>query len=435
MHSGIAIEPPRSASGAVLKKSTEKPMDAFEATRWYFNQAANHLDLTENMRTLLVTPQRQVTVEVAIEMDNGEIGNFMGYRVQHDNARGPMKGGLRYHPDVQLDEVQSMAALMTWKSSLVNIPYGGAKGGISVDPHQLSHGELERLTRKFIDQIHDLIGPDKDIPAPDLGTNAEVMAWIMNHYSRYEGFSPACVTGKPVELYGSPGREEATGRGVYIFTRELLKKLGKDPKQMTVAIQGFGNVGSFTAQFLYELGAKVVAVSDVGGGILNPEGLDIPQLTRYQKERRLLKGFPLADAISNEELLTSEVDVLIPAALGGVFTRENARDVRAKMIVEAANDPTRPDADEVFNSRQIPVLPDILANSGGVTASYFEWVQNRQHFGAWELPRVRKELERILTDAFERVWTLHERKGVSLRTAAYIIGIGRVGRATILGGI
>jgi len=410
-------------------------MDAFEATRWYFNQAADHLDLTDNMRTLLVTPQRQITVEVAIEMDNGEIGNFMGFRVQHDNSRGPMKGGLRYHPEVQIDEVQSMAALMTWKSALVNIPYGGAKGGIAVDPHTLSHGELERLTRKFIDQIHDFIGPDKDIPAPDLGTNADVMAWIMNHYSRYAGFSPACVTGKPVELYGSPGREEATGRGVYLFTRELLKKLGRDPKQTTVAIQGFGNVGSHAALFLHELGARIVAVSDVCGGLFNREGLDIPALSGYRKENRLIKGFPLGEAISNDELLTSDVDVLIPAALGGVFTTQNAREVRAKIIVEAANDPTRPGADEIFNERGIVVLPDILSNAGGVTASYFEWVQNRQHFGAWELPRVRKELERILTDAFDRVWKLRGRKNVSLRTAAYIVGIGRVGRATILGGI
>lgn len=415
-------------------KETFSAMQAFEATRWYFNRAADHMDLTRNMRSLLITPQREITVEVPIEMDNGEIGNFLGYRVQHDSSRGPMKGGLRYHPQVDLDEIRSMASLMTWKTAIVNIPYGGAKGGIAVDPRRLSHRELERLTRKFVDQTHDLIGPDKDIPATDLGTTSEVMAWIMKQYSKYHGFSPACVTNKPVELYGSEGREEATGRGVAVFTRELLAKLGQEPKDVTVAVQGFGNVGSYAGSFLHDMGARIVAVSDVSGGITNRDGLDVPGLLRHLDGKKSVVGFPEGEPISNEELLSSEVDVLIPAALGNVLTQENAEDVRASIIVEAANNPTRPEADEIFQRRQIVVLPDVLANVGGVTASYFEWVQNRQHF-KWDLRRVRQELDRILTESFERIWNLAERKGVSLRTAAYIVGIGRVGRATILGGI
>lgn len=409
-------------------------MSQYETTVRYFDRAAALMGLSKNMQTLLLTPERELKVQVALERDNGEIATYIGYRVQHDNARGPMKGGLRFHQEVDADEVRALATLMTWKTAVVNIPYGGAKGGIAIDTHQLSQGELERITRRFVDATHDIIGPDSDIPAPDMGTNAQVMAWFMNQYQKYHGFNPACVTGKPLELHGSEGREEATGRGVATLTAAFLQRLKHDVEGATIALQGFGNVGTYTAQFLHAKGAKIVAVSDQYGGVTNREGIDVPALLQFARERESVKGFPGGAPISNDELLTLPVDVLIPAALGGVLTKHNARDVRAKYIVEAANNPTATEADEIFEQRKLPVLPDILANAGGVTASYFEWVQNRQHF-RWDLARVRTELDRILLEGFEKVWKIAEDKKVSLRTAAYLLGIGRVGRATVLAGI
>ncbi|QGQ22675.1 glutamate dehydrogenase [Gimesia benthica] len=409
-------------------------MSSYETACRYFDQASRQVGLSRNMQELLRTPEREVKVEVAIERDNGEIATYIGYRVQHDSSRGPMKGGLRFHPEVNGDEVLALASLMTWKTALVNIPYGGAKGGISVDVSKLSQGELERVTRKFIDKIYDVIGPLKDIPAPDMGTNAQVMAWIMNQYEKYCGFNPACVTGKPLELHGADGREEATGRGVAMITRQTLDHMKIDLSGATVAIQGFGNVGSFAAQFLDEFGAKIVAVSDASGGIYCADGINIPKLMEYCKDTKAVRGFPETEAISNDEVLASNVTVLIPAALGGVLTKENAKEVRARCIIEAANNPTDPDADEIFSKNEIVVVPDILANAGGVTVSYFEWVQNRQHF-SWEKARVRSELDRIMDDSFELVWKIATDKKVSLRIAAYILGIGRVGRATVMGGI
>jgi glutamate dehydrogenase (NAD(P)+) len=409
-------------------------MSNYETTVHYFDRAAALMGLSRNMQTLLLTPEREVKVQVALERDNGEIATFIGYRVQHDSARGPMKGGLRFHQEVDADEVRALATLMTWKTAVVNIPYGGAKGGIAIDTHELSQGELERITRRFVDATHDILGPDSDIPAPDMGTNAQVMAWFMSQYQKYHGFNPACVTGKPLELHGSEGREEATGRGVATLTAAMLQRLKQNTEGATIALQGFGNVGSYASQFLHAKGAKIVAVSDQFGGIANRDGLDVPALLQYSKDHETIKGFPGGDAITNEELLTSAVDVLIPAALGGVLTKDNARDVRAKCIVEAANNPTAMEADEIFEQRKLVVLPDILANAGGVTASYFEWVQNRQHF-RWDLARVRTELDRILIESFEKVWKIAEDKKVSLRTAAYLLGIGRVGRATVLAGI
>jgi glutamate dehydrogenase (NAD(P)+) len=409
-------------------------MSHYETTVRYFDRAAALMGLSRNMQALLLTPERELKVQVALERDNGEIATYIGYRVQHDNARGPMKGGLRFHQEVDADEVKALATLMTWKTAVVNIPYGGAKGGIAIDTHELSQGELERITRKFVDATHDFIGPDSDIPAPDMGTNAQVMAWFMNQYQKYHGFNPACVTGKPLELHGSEGREEATGRGVATLTAAMLQRLKQSVEGATIALQGFGNVGTYAAQFLHAKGAKIVAVSDQYGGVANRDGLDVPALLQFARERESVKAFPGGDAITNEELLTSAVDVLIPAALGGVFTEHNARHVRARYIVEAANNPTAMEADEIFEQRKLIVLPDILANAGGVTASYFEWVQNRQHF-RWDLARVRTELDRILIESFEKVWKIAEDKKVSLRTAAYLLGIGRVGRATVLAGI
>ncbi|MCB9950509.1 MAG: glutamate dehydrogenase [Planctomycetaceae bacterium] len=409
-------------------------MTSIETAERYFHLAADVMDLSSNMRRLMLTPLRQVKVQIAMHRDNGEIGTYIGYRIQHDKARGPMKGGLRYHPEVNGEEVLSLAQLMTWKTAVVNLPYGGAKGGISVDPSTLSEGEMERITRKFVDEIHDVIGPDKDIPAPDMGTGAQHMAWIANQYEKYHGFSPACVTGKPVELHGADGRVEATGRGVAIVTEAALRELRREVKGVTVAVQGFGNVGSYAALILHEMGARVVAVSDAFGGIQNPEGLDIPALMEYMKETRKVEGFPGSDACKNEDILAAEVDVLIPAAIGGVLTGENAPHVRAQLIIEAANSPVTPEADEIFEQKGILVIPDILANAGGVTVSYFEWVQNQQYF-RWDIDKVRVELAKRMAEGFGKVFQIAAEKKVSPRVAAYVLGIGRVGRAIALGGI
>ncbi len=410
-------------------------MKASEAVRLYFNQAADQLDLDPSMRELLLHAEREVSVQIPVEMDDGHIEVLRGYRVQHNSARGPMKGGLRYHHEVDIDEVRSLASLMTWKTAIVNIPYGGAKGGVTVDASKLSDRERERITRKFIDEIHMVIGPDIDIPAPDMATSHIEMAWIMNQYSKYHGFNPAVVTGKPVELYGLPGREEATGRGVGILALKTLNRVGRKVVGTRIAIQGFGNVGSHAAKFLSEADCKIVAISGVSGAFYKKEGIDVMQAVRYaRKNRNLLEGFAGGEAISNEELLELDVDVLIPAAIGGVITKANASLVKAPLIIEAANAPVTPDADEVFDANGVLVLPDVLANSGGVTASYFEWAQNRQ-FYQWNLDRVRQELDRMLSNAFETVWDRSKAQNVSLRTAAFMIGIERVARASKLAGI
>ncbi len=410
-------------------------MRPFEAVQMYFHRAADELELAESLRTVLIRAEREVQVQIPVEMDNGELHSFIGYRVQHNRARGPMKGGLRYHPDVDLDEVRSLASLMTWKTAVVDIPYGGAKGGVAVAVHKLSHRELERITRKFVDEIHDIIGPDTDIPAPDMGTDHRVMAWIMNQYNKYHGFNPGVVTGKPVEYYGIPGREEATGRGVGILTLKLLGRLGRKPAGTRVAIQGFGNVGTHTAKYLHEADCKIVAVSDAKCGYFRADGLDIPKALRHTLEHdRSICGYQDADQITNAELLALDVDVLIPAAIGGVITAENAPRVKAPIIVEGANAPVHPDADDILDKSGIIVLPDILANAGGVTVSYFEWAQNRQFYN-WSLNRVRQELEKTLTSAFEVVWERSKNRNISLRTAAFMLGIDRVARAATLGGI
>jgi glutamate dehydrogenase (NAD(P)+) len=410
-------------------------MRASDATQVYLEAAADQLDLSDNIRRLLTTAKREVQVQIPIERDSGELTSFIGYRVQHNDARGPFKGGLRYHPQVDLDEVRALASLMTWKTAVVDIPYGGAKGGVALNPATLSTRELERVTRRFVDAIHDLFGPDVDIPGPDMGTSAEVMAWIMNQYGKFHGFSPACVTGKPVEYHGIAGREEATGRGVGILTLKLLGRLGRPIAGTRVAIQGFGNVGTYAARFLHDAECRIVAVSDAGGGLHRSDGLDVPALLRFaQAHSGHVSGFPGGDTITNAELLATDCDVLIPAALGGVLNADNAAAVRAGVIIEAANAPVEPDAAAVFDARGTLVLPDILANAGGVTVSWFEWVQNRQHY-QWGINRVRQELDRILSDAFEQVWQLSTSRAVSLRTAAFMLGVGRVARATALGGL
>ncbi|HEV8583519.1 MAG TPA: Glu/Leu/Phe/Val dehydrogenase dimerization domain-containing protein [Methylomirabilota bacterium] len=410
-------------------------MSGFEEVNYYFRKAARVMDLSAAVERMLVTPYREVKVDVSVTLDNGELGTFIGYRVQHDRSRGPMKGGLRYHPTVDLNEALGLASLMTWKTAVVNLPYGGAKGGIAVDPKTLSGGELERLTRKFVQQIHEIIGPQTDIPAPDVNTNAQVMAWIMDEYSKIHGFSPAVVTGKPVDLFGSRGREEATGRGAVFALEEYLKDAGEgEIRGKTFAIQGFGNVGSWAGRFLHERGGKVVAVSDVKGGVQNPEGLDIPRLIAHQKNEGTATAFPGSDPISNDDLLLLPVDVLVPAALGGVISAANVKDVRARLILEAANAPTTPEADEALVKRGITVLPDIYVNAGGVTVSYFEWAQNIQQF-TWEEDKVNAELHRHMRDAYATLARVVRERKVSFRTAAFIVAIGRVGRATVLRGV
>jgi glutamate dehydrogenase (NAD(P)+) len=410
-------------------------MKAYEAVRLYFDHAADRLQMDQATQKLLLTPKREVQVQIAVELDDGRLETFLGYRVQHDNARGPMKGGLRFHHEVDLDEVRALATLMTWKTAVVDLPYGGAKGGIAIDPKQLSLKELERITRKFTDQIHDIIGPHEDIPAPDMGTSSREMAWIRNQWEKYHGFNPAVITGKPVEHYGIEGREEATGRGVGILCFKLLGQLGRKTKDTRVALQGFGNVGSHAAKFLHESEYKLVAVSDHTGAYYRKEGLDIPKMLKYALANKgMLQGYTEADQLTGDELLELDVDLLVPAALGGVITAKNAERIRAPIIIEAANAPVDPDADAILARRGIRVLPDILANAGGVTVSYFEWVQNLQYY-KWGLNRVRQELDHVLSRAFDAVWQQALVEKCSLRTAAYMIAIRRVEAATKLAGM
>jgi len=411
-------------------------MSPFEQTNHYIRQASQTMNLGARVEQLLLTPEGEHHVTAPIERDNGELAVFTGYRIQHNSARGPMKGGLRYHPAVEADEVRALASLMTWKTALVNLPFGGAKGGIAVDPALLSSGELERLTRKFVQRIGQQIGPQRDIPAPDVNTNAQVMAWVMDEYSRIHGFSPAVVTGKPLDLHGSEGREAATGRGVVFIAEEFLKDSGASLQNASVAIQGFGNVGWFAASIAHQHGAKVVAVSDVTGGIFRADGIDIPALEEFARVRRPLKEYQAdgVSIISNEDVLLADVDVLIPAALGGVFTREVAATVRARAIIEAANAPTTPDADETFAARGIPVIPDILANAGGVTVSYFEWAQNIQCF-RWTEEEVNQRLKQTLVSAYATVRKVKKQRNLTWRTAAFIVALGRVAKATVLRGI
>ncbi|MBE2253632.1 MAG: glutamate dehydrogenase [Myxococcus sp.] len=409
-------------------------MTSAEAANWYFKKAARIMDVGERIETLLATPLRTVSVQVSIELDNGEIRTFKGYRVQHDNARGPMKGGLRFHPDVNEDEVLGLASLMTWKTAVVNLPYGGAKGGIQCNPAELSVKELERLTRKFVDQIHDVIGPTRDIPGPDMNTNPQVMAWIMDQYSRYHGHSPAVVTGKPIDLYGSRGREVATARGLQFIAREILRDVGQQVQGTRFAIQGFGNVGSHAARLFHEDGGKIVAVSDVHGGVQNARGLDVPALFEHVKKNGTVRGFTGGTPCRNEDVLTADCDVLVPAAIGGVVDQRVAAEVRARIVLEGANGPCTPEADEIFEQRGVLVVPDILANAGGVTVSYFEWVQNMQHV-TWEEERVTSELQRVMREAYEKVGQISRTRKLPLRTSAYVLAIGRVGKATVLRGI
>lgn len=408
-------------------------MNALAATNRNFKLASRLLGLDAKLEKSLLIPFREIKVECTIPKDDGTLASFIGFRVQHDNARGPMKGGIRYHPEVDPDEVNALAQLMTWKTAVANIPYGGAKGGIGCNPSDLSASELERLTRVFTQRIHDLIGIHTDVPAPDMGTNSQTMAWILDEYSKFHGHSPAVVTGKPIDLGGSLGRDAATGRGVLFATEALLNEYGKSISGQRFVIQGFGNVGSWAARLLSELGGKVVAVSDISGAIANKNGLDIDSLLKHVKENRGVKGFQDADAIDSNSILVEDCDVLIPAALGGVINRENANEIKAKFIVEAANHPTDPEADEILKKKGVVILPDIYANSGGVTVSYFEWVQNIQGF-MWDEERVNNELKTYMTKGLKNVKEMCKTHNCDLRMGAFTLGVNRVARATVLRG-
>ncbi len=409
-------------------------MSAFEATNLYFRRAADIMQLGSRIEAVFETPSREVKVALAVEMDNGEVRTFQGYRVQHDDSRGPFKGGLRYHPHVDPDEVKSLASLMTWKTAVIDVPFGGAKGGITVDPKELSTAEVERLTRKFIGKIHDVIGPHLDIPAPDVNTNAQHMAWIFDEYSKLHMHSPGVVTGKPVELYGSLGREAATGRGVAIATRETLKAQGKPLEGATVAVQGFGNVGSYAARFLNEMGARVVAIGDHTGAIRNRDGIDVDKAAAHQRHHGHIAELDAGERFNGGDILYEAVDVLVPAALGNVITMQNVADIHARLVVEGANGPIDPEANDALERRGVLVVPDIYANAGGVTVSYFEWVQNLQHF-TWTEAEVNDKLEAKMVKGFETIWRVATERKVSLRTAAFIVAIGRVGKARVLRGL
>jgi len=427
-------------------EAIRKGLQAWQAALAQFDKAAHILEasghpLKRGLIEFLRRPKRELIVNFPVQMDDGSIRMFTGYRVHHNAVRGPTKGGIRYHPDVTLEEVRALAMWMTWKCALVNIPYGGAKGGVAVDPNSLSPRELERLTRRYATEISLLMHPGGDVPAPDVGTNPQVMAWIMDTYSMHTGFTqPAVVTGKPLEIGGTVGRVEATGRGVMMVVAEALRVNRIPIEQATIAIQGFGNVGSHAALTAHQMGAKVVAVSDVHGGVYHPKGLDIPRLMEHVRRNRTVVGFPEGEPISNAELLTLKVDVLIPAALENQITAENAPSVQARILAEGANGPTTPEADEILIEKGVFIIPDILCNAGGVIASYFEWVQDLQSF-FWTEEEINSRMERILKRAFYEVLAKEEelrpyglQRG-DYRTAAQALAIWRVAQATLIRGI
>ena len=413
----------RKEKDTFLSGTEENPFEAMIAR---FDVAAKKLSLDPGLYKVLTHPEKQIIVSVPVRRDNGEVEVYTGYRVLHNTSRGPAKGGIRFDMQVTLDEVKALAAWMTWKCAVVNVPFGGAKGGVVCDPATMSNGELERVTRRYTSGIIDTLGPDSDVPAPDVNTNERVMAWIMDTYSMHKRHTvTAVVTGKPVEMGGSLGRREATGRGCMFVTREALKRLRLPMKDAKIAVQGFGNVGSVSAQLMHNEGAAIVAVSDKNGGIYNPKGIDVDAALAWVRDKKTLVGFPKAETITNEQLLALECDVLVPAAMENVITSENAKHVKAKVICEGANGPTTAAADAILREKGIFVIPDILANAGGVTVSYFEWVQDRGGY-FWDEDTVNQRLERIMVRAFDEVVGMAERSNVDNRIAAYMLAMDRV---------
>nr|WP_202901853.1 Glu/Leu/Phe/Val dehydrogenase [Thermogemmatispora carboxidivorans] len=418
-----------------VKSSRETRINPYEMAVQQFEEAADRLNLSEDMREILRKPKRELTVNFPVRLDDGRIKTFTGYRVQHNVNRGPAKGGIRYSPDVTLDEVKALAMWMTWKCAVVGIPYGGAKGGVICDPKTMSPGELERLTRRYATEISIIIGPHSDIPAPDVNTNPQVMAWIMDTYSMHEGFSiPAVVTGKPLSIGGSEGRNDATAMGVLFVTRQAAHRIGMPLRGARVSIQGFGNAGSIAARLFHHEGCKIVAVSDTRGGIYNEAGLDPAAVLRHKQERGSVVGFPMAQPISPQQVLEVPCDILIPAATEGVITEANASRIQARIIAEAANGPTTPQADRILGRKGVIVIPDILANAGGVTVSYFEWVQDLQSF-FWGVEEITQKLEIIMKRAFAAVVEKAEQYHCDLRLAANMLAISRVAEATQIRGI
>jgi glutamate dehydrogenase/leucine dehydrogenase len=402
--------------------SSTNPTDAA------YKSAVERLGLKSNIARALEIPDRELKVEIPFRKDNGEIDSVVGYRVQHNNTRGPFKGGIRYHQHVDIEEVRSLATLMTWKTSLVDIPYGGGKGGIEIDPSRYSKTELERISRKFFRAIDPIIGVNIDIPAPDVNTNAQVMSWFMDEYSQTHGYTPGIVTGKPLELGGSEGREAATGRGTAIITREAAEKWNINLKGAKVVIQGFGNVGSYAAKFLHEYGCKIIGVSDISGGLHDPEGFDLDALFDYNYKNRTIDGYQQGKKITNDQLLALECDFLIPAALGSAITDKNVDSLNCKIIIEAANGPVTGEAADKLWKKKIAIIPDILTNAGGVTVSYFEWVQNLQQF-KWPEKEINEKLEQKMVNAFNEVYSIRESKKVPMRIASFMVAIDRVSTA------
>ena len=396
-----------------------------------YKKAVENLGLKSNIAAALEIPDRELKIEIKYKRDNGEIDSVVGFRVQHNNTRGPFKGGIRYHRHVDIEEVRSLATLMTWKTALIDIPYGGGKGGIGINPSDYSKTELERISRKFFRAIDPIIGVNIDIPAPDVNTNAQIMSWFMDEYSQTHGYSPGIVTGKPIELGGSEGREAATGRGTALITREAAEKWNIDLKGSKVVVQGFGNVGSYAAKFLDEYGCKIIGVSDVSGGLYEPGGFDVDELFDYNYEKRTINGYQQGKKISNEELLALECDFLIPAALGSAINKQNVDSLNCKIIIEAANGPVTGDAADKLWKKKIPIIPDILTNAGGVTVSYFEWVQNLQQF-KWPESEINEKLEQKMVNAFDEVYTMKKNKNVPMRTASFMVAVDRVSTAFAL---
>jgi len=420
--------------------SAKKSYNPYDNMLAVLEEAAQNLNLPKNDYEAIKYPERELKVSVPVEMDDGSIRVFEGYRVQHSTSMGPSKGGIRYHQDVNIDEVKALAAWMSLKCAVVNIPYGGGKGGIKVDPTTLSKNELRRLTRRYTAMILPLIGPERDIPAPDVGTNAEVMGWIMDTYSMFKGYTvPGVVTGKPIEAGGSLGRTAATGRGVMLITREILKTLGVPVEGTRVAVQGFGNVGGTAAYLLHQMGLTVVAISDVSGGMYCPTGIDVAAVRSFIQSNpgKLLKDYPLpegAKRVTNDDVITCDTDILVPAALENQITADNAENIKAKLVIEGANGPTTVEGDEILAKKGVCVMPDILCNAGGVVVSYFEWVQNIQSL-TWDEDEVNNNLEKIMVKAFNQVWNLKEDKGVTPRMAAYMVALDRIAKAKKIRGV
>ncbi len=432
-----APAPPTDAPAAApvppIEFSDDIERNPFAAVNHYFDLGATAAGVPEDYRLLLKTPYREMRVEVPVRMDDGRLEVFIGYRIQHNGARGPYKGGIRYHPEADLDEIRALASIMTWKTAVVDVPFGGAKGGIQCEPRGMSQRELRDMTRRYTQHISYILGAHRDIPAPDMNTNAQIMAWIMDAYGAKHGYTPGIVTGKPIELGGSPGREAATAQGLAYVLEAAAPQLDFQLEGARVAIQGFGNVGSWAARILARMGCTIVAVSDLNGGIRDDGGLDIPRLMRHLEMEGTVTGFPDSDPLTQEELLTLDCDILVPAALGGVIDAEVAEKVRAPVVAEGANHPVTPAGERVLERRGVVILPDLLVNAGGVIVSYFEWVQNIQVF-RWSLDQVNSELHRFITEAWRQVRSTSQQEQLSLRVAAYMIGISRVMEATRLRG-